>query len=77
MVPTAYPEAMNLNLPEYVLGSVFDGRSSFYGCAFNNGIGCDAMRLNAAAEQLDSFRSEHNLTMLPPASFFGQLPYIA
>ena len=69
IVPQAYPEAMNLNMPEYswAQGLIVASHSLRY--VFCGNPSCDSMSLAAAAEQLDAIRRTHNLT-IPSSNYY-------
>ena len=69
-VPTAYPEAMNLNIPEYswAQGLIVASHSLRY--VFCNNPSGEPMPLASAAEQLDTIRRTHNLHMIPPSEYY-------
>ena len=46
MVPTAYPEAMNLNLPEYSWAPCLMVALHSVRLAVNNDVGCDVVPLS-------------------------------
>ncbi len=70
IVPHAYPEAMNLNMPEYswAQGLIVASHSLRY--VFCGNPSCDSMSLAAAAEQSDAIRRTHNLTMIPSSEYY-------
>ena len=70
IVPQAYPEAMNLNMPEYywAQGLIVASHSLRYVLCGNPS--CDSMSLAAAAQQLDAIRRTHNLTMMPSSEYY-------
>ena len=70
IVPQAYPEAMNLNMPEYswAQGLIVASHSLRY--VFCDNPSCDFMSLAAAAEQLVAIRRAHNLTMILSSEYY-------
>ena len=70
MVPQAYPEAMNLNMPEYSWAQRLIVASHSLRYVFCNNPSCDSMSLASAAEQLDTIRRTHNLTMSPSSEYY-------
>ncbi len=55
VVPTAYPEAMNINTPEYALAQGFTVALHSLSYAYNNGSGCESMPMGVAAQHLATF----------------------
>ena len=69
VVPTAYPEVVNINTPEYSWAQGFMVALRSLSYAYNNASGCESMPLGDAAKQLDTFRRAHNLTMISPSDY--------
>ena len=70
VAPMAYPEAVNLNTPEYSLAQGLTVALHSLRFAFNSVSGCEPMPLGEAAEQLDVFLRAHSLTMIPPSDYY-------
>jgi hypothetical protein len=70
IVPQSYPEAMNLNMPEYYLAQGLIVASHSLRYVYCGNPSCDSMSLAAAAEQLDAIRRTHNLTIIPSYDYY-------
>ena len=70
VVPAAYPEAVNINAPEYswARGLIVALRSLHY--AYNNTSACEPIPLVVAAKQLDTVRRARKLLMIPPSDYY-------
>ena len=70
VVPTAYPEVVNINTPEFPWAQGWMVALHAFRYAYNNVSGYESMPLGVAAKQLDTFRRAHNLTMIPPSDYY-------
>ena len=63
-----------MNLPEYAWAQLLQVALYSLRLAFDNVSGYEPISIEKAAEQLDSIRRSHRLTMIPPSDYyFGQL----
>ena len=70
MVPAAYPEALQLNLFEYAWAQGLQVVLHSLRLAFDNITGGEALPIETAAEELDTFRRVHRLTMISPSDYY-------
>ena len=70
VVPAAYPEALNMNLPEHSWAQALQVALHSLRLAFHNVAGYAPISIEKAAERLHSIRRVHRLTMIPPSDYY-------